>query len=127
MPWESSREMWSCPSTESPCAKRGTLRWRCSSGAPGDELHMEIQHGAERMSKAVVLVDRQNDSSQLEDLANYEAALVRQLGILAVTVDEKVLDVLPNLRRTSGVAVAAVPAEYAGLNPGLVAGDVIHS
>ena len=95
--------------------------------APGDELHMEIQHGAERMSKTVVLADRQKDSSQLEDLANYDAALVRELRILAVTVDEKVLDVLPNLRRTAGVAVAAVPSEYAGLNPGLVAGDVIYS
>jgi S1-C subfamily serine protease len=44
-----------------------------------------------------------------------------------VTVDEKVNAILPNLRRLSGVAVAAVPAEYAGLNPGLVAGDVIYS
>lgn len=95
--------------------------------APGDELHMKIQRGAERVSKAVVLADRQNDSSQLEDLANYDTALVRQLGILAVTLDEKVLDVLPSLRHTAGVAVAAVPAEYAGLNPGLVAGDVIYS
>ena len=34
---------------------------------------------------------------------------------------------MPNLRRTSGVAVAAVPTEYAGLNPGLVSGDVIYS
>ncbi len=37
------------------------------------------------------------------------------------------LAVLPNLRRSSGVAVAAVPTEYAGLNPGLIAGDVIYS
>lgn len=95
--------------------------------APGEELHLEIQRGGERISKAVVLADRQNDPSQLEDLASSDAALVRQLGILAVTVDAKVLDILPSLRRHSGVAVAAVPAEYAGLNPGLVAGDVIYS
>jgi len=31
---------------------------------------------------------------------------------------------LPILQRLSGVAVAAVPAEFAGLNPGLQAGDV---
>jgi S1-C subfamily serine protease len=49
------------------------------------------------------------------------------LGILAVTVDEKVTAILPDLRRLSGVAVAAVPAEYAGMNPGLVTGDVIYS
>ncbi len=44
-----------------------------------------------------------------------------------MTVDEKVTAILTDLRRLSGVAVAAVPAEYAGLNPGLVAGDVIYS
>ncbi len=95
--------------------------------APGDELIMEIQRGKERMSKTVAILERKNEPGQLEDLANYDAALVRQLGILAVTVDEKVTAILPNLRRLSGVAVAAVPAEYAGLNPGLVAGDVIYA
>jgi S1-C subfamily serine protease len=94
--------------------------------APGDQLTMEIERGKERMSKTVAVVDRKNEPSQLEDLVNYDAALVRQLGILAMTVDEKVTAILPDLRRLSGVAVAAVPAEYAGLNPGLLAGDVIY-
>ena len=94
--------------------------------APGDQMTMEIQRGKERMSKTVAVLERKNEPSQMEDLAN-SATLVRQLGILAVTVDEKVTAILPDLRRLSGVAVAAVPAEYAGLNPGLVAGDVIYS
>jgi serine protease Do len=95
--------------------------------APGDQLAMEIQRGKERMSKTVAVLERKNQPSQLEDLVNYDAALVRQLGILAMTVDEKVTAILPDLRRLSGVAVAAVPAEFAGLNPGLQAGDVIYS
>jgi len=37
-----------------------------------------------------------------------------------------VTPVLPDLRRLSGVVVAAIPAEFAGLNPGLTAGDVIY-
>ena len=94
--------------------------------APGGTLKMEIQRGRERFTKAVAIVDRDTAPSRLEDLADYRTALVRQLGILAVTVDETVTPVLPNLRRLSGVAVAAVPAEYAGLNPGLTAGDVIY-
>jgi serine protease Do len=93
---------------------------------PGDQLTMEIQRGKERMSKTVAIIERKSQPSQLEDLVNYDAALVRQLGILAMTVDEKVTAILPDLRRLSGVAVAAVPAEYAGLNPGLLAGDVIY-
>jgi serine protease Do len=95
--------------------------------APGDELRMEIQRGKERIFKTVAILERKDEPSQLEDLANSDAALVRELGILAVTVDAKVNAILPNLRRLSGVAVAAVPAEYAGLNPGLAAGDVIYS
>jgi S1-C subfamily serine protease len=93
---------------------------------PGDQLTMEIQRGKERMSKTVAVVERKSQPSQLEDLVNYDAALVRQLGILAMTVDEKVAATLPELRRLSGVVVAAVPAEYAGLNPGLLGGDVIY-
>ncbi len=94
--------------------------------APGDQLTMEIQRGKERMSMTVAVLERKNQPSQLEDLVNYDDALVRRLGILAMTVDEKVTPILPNLRRLSGVAVAAVPAEFAGLNPGLLAGDVIY-
>jgi S1-C subfamily serine protease len=93
---------------------------------PGEQVTIEIQRGKERMSKTVAVLERKSEPSQMEDLAN-SATLVRQLGILAVTVDEKVTAILPELRRLSGVAVAAVPAEYAGLNPGLVAGDVIYS
>jgi serine protease Do len=94
--------------------------------APGDQLTVEIQRGKERMSKTVAVLERKSQPSQLEDLVNYDAALVRRLGILAMTVDERVTAILPDLRRLSGVAVAAVPAEFAGLNPGLLAGDVIY-
>ncbi len=96
-------------------------------GTPGEELTMEIQRGKERMSKKVAVLDRQNEPGQLEDLANSDATLVRRLGILAMTVDAKVTAILPNLRRLSGVAVAASSAEYAGMNPGLATGDVIYS
>jgi serine protease Do len=93
---------------------------------PGDQVTMEIQRGKERMSITVAILERKSEPSQLEDLVNYDAALVRRLGILAMTVDGRVTAILPDLRRLSGVAVAAVPAEFAGLNPGLVAGDVIY-
>ena len=93
----------------------------------GDVLSMEIQRGQQRMKKNVAVLDQTTEPGKLEDLANYDASLVRELGILAVTLDAKVTPILPNLRRLSGVVVAAVPTEYAGLNPGLVAGDVIYS
>jgi serine protease Do len=63
----------------------------------------------------------------LVDLVNNQSNLVRRLGILALTLDEKVMPLLPNTRRLSGVVVAAIPAEFAALDPGLRAGDVIYS
>ncbi|MGC4051364.1 MAG: trypsin-like peptidase domain-containing protein [Paludibaculum sp.] len=94
--------------------------------APGDELKIVVLRGKEEITKTVAVLERKNEPSLLADQANYEEALVKELGILAVTVDEKVTAVLPDLRRLSGVAVAAVPTEFAGLNPGLLAGDVIY-
>ena len=95
--------------------------------APGEKLTIEVARGNERKPFTVAVLERDEGPGRLEDLANYDAALVRQLGILAVSVDAKVIAILPNLRRLSGVAVVAVPAEYAGLNPGLQAGDVLYA
>ena len=95
--------------------------------SPGGALKMEIQRGPERLSKMVVVLDKPKEAAQLEELVDYDAALVRQLGILAVDLEQGVADILPHLRRPSGVVVAAVPAEFAALNPGLVAGDAIYS
>jgi serine protease Do len=94
---------------------------------PGAQLSMEIQRGTERMTKTVAILERESRPGRLEDLADYDTALVRRLGILALNLDEKVTPILPGLRRLSGVVVAAVPEEYVGLNPGLVTGDVIYS
>jgi len=92
---------------------------------PGDEMRMEIQRGKERMSKTIAVIERTGGPSQLADLVDSESALVRPLGILALTVDARVTPILPDLRLLSGVPVAAVPPEYAGLNPGLVI--LLHS
>ena len=95
--------------------------------APGDQIAVEIQRGTVRQTIKVAVLEQDNQPGRLGDLANSDATLIRELGILAVTLDEKVTPILPDLRRLSGVVVVAVPAEYEGLNPGLIAGDVIYS
>jgi len=47
------------------------------------------------------------------------------IGVIPETITPRPGTAL-GLGRDSDVAVAVVPAEYAGLNPGLVAGDVIY-
>jgi S1-C subfamily serine protease len=75
----------------------------------------------------VAVMDRREQSDQLVDLVTRETNLVRKLGILALTLDEKVTPILPTLRKLAGVVVAAVDAAYLAHNPGLQSGDVIYS
>ncbi len=92
----------------------------------GEEITLDIQRGKERLVKTVAVLARPRSPEDLQELASRDADLIRRLGVLALTLDEKVTPVLPDLRRLSGVVVAAIPAEFAGLNPGLTAGDVIY-
>ena len=95
--------------------------------AIGDELTFQILRNGAEMQKKVAILERPKSTMALADLANGEANVVRELGILAMTLDEKVTPSLPETRRLYGVVVAAIPAEYTAFNPGLKAGDVIYS
>ena len=92
----------------------------------GEEITLDIQRGKARLEKTVAVLARPRTPEDLQELATRDADLIRRLGVLALTLDERVTPVLPDLRRLSGVVVAAIPAEFAGLNPGLTAGDVIY-
>ena len=93
---------------------------------PGDTVTVDIQRGGETLQKSVALLERPNSPVALADLVNGQANLVRELGILAMTLDEKVTAELPETRRLYGVVVAAIPVEFAALNPGLSPGDIIY-
>jgi serine protease Do len=94
--------------------------------AVGDTLTLDIQRGTEKLEKKVAVLERPNSPIGLADLVNGQANLVRDLGILAMTLDAKVTPELPDTRRLYGVVVAAIPVEFAALNPGLNPGDVIY-
>jgi serine protease Do len=92
----------------------------------GESITLDIQRGAEKLQEKVAVLERPNSPVGLADLVNGQANLVRELGILAMTLDAKVTPELPDTRRLYGVVVAAIPAEFAALNPGLSPGDVIY-
>jgi serine protease Do len=92
----------------------------------GEQITLDIQRGKDRFRKTVGILARPRSPGDLTELASREAHLIRGLGILALTLDQEVTPLLPDLRRLSGVAVAGIPAEFEGLNPGLIAGDVIY-
>ena len=92
----------------------------------GEQIKLDVLRGQQKSTITVAVLQRPRSPGDLVDLASRDANLVRRLGILALTVDEKVTPVLPDLRRLYGVAVAAISLEFAALNPGLLAGDVIY-
>lgn len=94
--------------------------------AVGDDITLQIQRGSEKLEKKVAVLERPNSPIGLADLVNGQANLVRELGILAMTLDARVTPDLPDTRRLYGVVVAAIPIEFAALNPGLNPGDVIY-
>lgn len=93
----------------------------------GESVTLEILRDGQKMTKTVAVTERPGEPERLEEIAAVSGSLVRRLGALVLPLDDKVTPLLPDIRRLYGVVVGAVPAEFAGRNPGLIAGDVIYS
>jgi serine protease Do len=97
------------------------------SFAVGERAKLEIQRGKQMISSQVLVTERQDMQGRLADLVTKEQAKIPLLGILALTVDEKLLVMLPPLRNSFGVVVAGKNSEGAYLGDELLPGDVIYS
>jgi S1-C subfamily serine protease len=64
---------------------------------------------------------------RLADLVTREEARIPQLGILALTLDERLVSMLPPLRNRFGVVVAGKVSYGAYEGEGPLPGDVIYS
>jgi serine protease Do len=93
----------------------------------GEETTVEFLRDGKKMSLKVAVVEKPNTEDAVAELLSVESQLIRRLGILAAPLDASVNSLLPGLRKLSGVAVVGVAADYAALNPGLQAMDVIYS
>jgi serine protease Do len=95
--------------------------------AVGDEATLGIQRGKQAMSFRVAVIEKQDVQERLADLVTTEQARIPQLGILALTLDEKLVSMLPLLRNRFGVVVAGKEAYGAYEGEGPLPGDVIYS
>jgi serine protease Do len=98
------------------------------SYAVGDKAEIDVLRAEKKLSFAVSVVERADDPQRFEDLVTEKDNSFPKLGILGLTVDEKISTMLPPLRVSGGVLVAARMA-MAGAYFGdeLTAGDVIHA
>jgi hypothetical protein len=72
----------------------------------GKEATLEIQRGKQIVSYQITVSEKQDLQERLANLVTREQAKIPQLGILALTLDEKLMPMLPPLRNRFGVVVA---------------------
>jgi serine protease Do len=95
--------------------------------AVGENAKFEIQRGRQTISYEIPVVEKEDMQGRLADLVMKGQNKIPQLGILALTLDDRLLPMLPPLRNRFGVVVAAKESEGAYLGEGPLPGDVIYS
>ena len=93
----------------------------------GDTLKMEVLRGNEKKAFEIPVIERRYDEDQLIDLVSQEKNLIPSLGILGISIDEKILSMFENLRFNTGVVVSALTESNKAQEIGLATGDIIHS
>ena len=92
----------------------------------GEHIKLGVLRGSQKLSLDVLVVEVGHDFDRLADLIDPDKGLVPQLGIVGLEIDPKITAMLPALRVTSGVIVAAKAADP-NVDISLNAGDVIHA
>jgi serine protease Do len=95
--------------------------------AVGENVSLQIQRGKQTVSYQVPVSEKQDVQERLADLVAKEQAKIPQLGILALTLDESLMSMLPPLRNRFGVVVAGKETYGAYGGDGPLPGDVIYS
>jgi serine protease Do len=93
----------------------------------GEKLDLLVQRADDRLAIEVVVEEQSAPWDPLADMVSPEKNLIPRLGILCIEIDQRVQQMLPDLRALYGLIVAAKSpdgqAQFIDLQPG----DVIHA
>ena len=103
------------------------LSLELSRYAAGDTVALGLLRGTETVSVNVTVMERPHPIDELAGLADPETAAIPKLGIIGIDVEDATAALLPGLRISSGVFVAARTLVSSGNEVPLLAGDVIHA
>ncbi len=93
----------------------------------GEKISLEIQRGSQRLTISTEVKEQATNWDPLASLASPEKNLIPRLGILCIEIDKDVAQLLPDLRRSYGVIVAAKAAQGQAQFVDLQPGDIIHA
>jgi serine protease Do len=91
------------------------------------KVTLELLRGSSHLSAVVAVNDSEDDPQRFADMVNPEDNLIPRLGILGIGIDKKLAQMLPDLRNSYGVVVAAGSTTDVVSGTGLQVGDVIYS
>jgi serine protease Do len=92
----------------------------------GDKVNVQVLRGDEKLTFPVAVSERDDDPQRFADMVDPVKNIVPQLGILGIAIDKNVTQLLPDLRRSIGVVVAARAGESPYSGDSLNLGDVIY-
>jgi serine protease Do len=95
--------------------------------AIGDTVRLQILRDEKKSEVNVAVTEKRGDPERFADMVNPVDNLISTLGVLGMTVDDGIRKILPPLRYSDGVLVAAHSGQstYFGDQP--QEGDVIHA
>jgi serine protease Do len=91
------------------------------------KVTLDVLRASDRLTIEVPVIEAVDDPTRFADLVNPEDNLIPRLGILGIGIDKKLAEMLPDLRNSYGVVVAAGSATDLSSGTGLSPGDVIYS
>jgi serine protease Do len=112
---------------EKPVESVPMLSLELSRYAAGDTVTLGLLRGTQTVQTRVTVRERPHPIDELKGLADPEKSSIPKLGIIGIDVGDATAALLPGLRITSGVFVAARTLVSSGNEVPLVAGDVIHA
>jgi serine protease Do len=92
----------------------------------GDKVNVQVLRGDQKLTFPVAVSERDDDPQRFADMVDPVKNIVPQLGILGIAIDKNVAQLLPDLRRSIGVVVAARAGESPYSGDTLTLGDVIY-
>jgi S1-C subfamily serine protease len=98
------------------------------SYAVGDRARIEVLRGLQKLLFSVSVLESAPGPQALEELLGREESVIPRLGVLVLTVDDRILPFLSRPRFPGGVLVAAKMADTRPrLGDDLAVADLIHA
>jgi serine protease Do len=91
-----------------------------------NDVTMTVRRGDQTLTLKMKVIERADDPQRFADMVDPEKNIIPQLGILVVELDEKMKDLLPGLRHTYGLVIAAESSDSPYSGESLKVGDVIY-